>query len=129
MQTNSLIICGAPCMSLEKLVTLVQKPDTGEDWSELNTAIFKGLLGAPSGRYPANFERAVAVRAPTMSDKGVSYAAYVHKSSPPSGPYGGMSFAIFPVENAPCLVSMVIGTQGLSPDEGVLSRPGHARKI
>lgn len=36
---------------------------------------------------------------------------------------------IFPVDNGPCLVSLVIGTQGLSPDESVLGRPGHIRKV
>ncbi len=28
--------------------------------------------------------------------------------------YGGMSFVIFPANDAPCLVAMVIGTQGLA---------------
>ena len=27
------------------------------------------------------------------------------------------------------LISVVIGTQGLSPDEEVLGRPGHGRKV
>ncbi len=40
-----------------------------------------------------------------------------------------MSFVIFLGNDAPCLVGMVVGTQGLSPDEMILSRPGHARKI
>jgi 5-methylcytosine-specific restriction protein B len=40
-----------------------------------------------------------------------------------------MSFVIFPIENGPCLISLVIGTQGLSPDESILGRPGHIRKV
>jgi 5-methylcytosine-specific restriction protein B len=60
---------------------------------------------------------------------GVSFSAYIHPSNPDSGAYGGMSFVIFPIENGPCLVGMGIGTQGLSPDEMILSRPGHERKI
>jgi 5-methylcytosine-specific restriction protein B len=40
-----------------------------------------------------------------------------------------MSIAYFPAENAPCLLSFVVGTQGLNPDEEVLGRPGHARKV
>jgi 5-methylcytosine-specific restriction enzyme B len=41
-----------------------------------------------------------------------------------------MSFAIFPAEEGkPCLVTMVVGTNGLSPDEAILGRPGHARKL
>jgi 5-methylcytosine-specific restriction enzyme B len=33
------------------------------------------------------------------------------------------------VDDQSCLVAMGIGTQGLSPDERILGRPGHARKI
>jgi 5-methylcytosine-specific restriction protein B len=40
-----------------------------------------------------------------------------------------MSFVVFPVSDAPCLVGMVVGTQGLSPDEDILARPGHGRKV
>jgi 5-methylcytosine-specific restriction protein B len=40
-----------------------------------------------------------------------------------------MSFVLFPIENGPALISMVVGTQGLSPDEDILSRPGHSRKV
>jgi len=36
---------------------------------------------------------------------------------------------IFPVEGAPCLVGLLVGTQGLAPDEQILGRPGHARKV
>jgi 5-methylcytosine-specific restriction enzyme B len=43
--------------------------------------------------------------------------------------YGGMSFVIFPVEGESCLVAMGIGTQGLAPDEAILGRPGHSRKL
>ena len=63
------------------------------------------------------------------NDAGVPYAAYIHPSNADAGAYGGMSFVIFPVEGAPCLVAMVIGTQGLAPDEAILGRPGHARKL
>jgi 5-methylcytosine-specific restriction protein B len=40
-----------------------------------------------------------------------------------------MSFVIFPVADAPSLIAMVVGTQGLSPDEEILGRPGHGRKV
>lgn len=39
-----------------------------------------------------------------------------------------MSFVIFPVEDKAALIGMVIGTQGLSPDEEILGRPGHGCK-
>ena len=72
--------------------------------------------------------------APSAGDErrkrcGRALAAYIHPSNADSGAYGGMSFVIFPAEDAPCLVAMVIGTQGLAPDETILGRPGHARKM
>lgn len=117
-------------MGLEQLSNVVLKPPGGEVWTAANQTAFKSLLGAGGGRYPASAEKDVAVRAPAMDgDKGVPFAAYVHKQNPTSGAYGGMSFAIFPVAEGPCLVSLVVGTQGLSPDEAILGRPGHGRKV
>jgi 5-methylcytosine-specific restriction protein B len=62
-------------------------------------------------------------------DTGVPFGALIHPSNPDSGPYGGMSFVVFPMPDVPCLVGLVVGTQGLSPDEEILARPGHARKV
>jgi 5-methylcytosine-specific restriction enzyme B len=90
---------------------------------------FEALFGSPEGRYPKPAAKSVTLRAPEMSaDSGVPFAAYIHPSNPPSGPYSGLSFVIFPVPDAPSLVGLVVGTQGLSPDEAILGRPGHARK-
>ena len=98
-------------------------------WSQRNKTAFEALFGASEGRYPKAAEKAVTPRAPEMSaDSGVPFAAYIHPSNPPSGPYSGLSFVVFPVTGAPCLVGLVVGTQGLSPDEAILGRPGHARK-
>ncbi|MBF0256930.1 MAG: AAA family ATPase [Gammaproteobacteria bacterium] len=58
----------------------------------------------------------------------VAYAGFINPDNPPSGPYGGMSLVWFPSEEG-CLISFVIGTRGLSPDEGILTRPGHRRRI
>lgn len=117
-------------MALAQLVQLVLKAPTGEDWTRHNQTAFASLLGASGGRYPASAQKDFSVRAPGIdAEKGVPFAAYIHKSNPTSGAYGGMSLAIFPAGNGPCLISMVVGTQGLSPDEEVLSRPGHARKV
>jgi 5-methylcytosine-specific restriction protein B len=63
------------------------------------------------------------------ADASVPFAAYIHPSNPTSGAYGGMSIAIFPVADAACLLTFVVGTNGLSPDEEILGRPGHARKV
>jgi len=101
---------------------------TLDSWKERNDKALAALFGT---RYPKRAEKSVTLRAPEMkggNDAGVPYAAYIHPSNAEAGAYGGMSFVIFPVEDAPCLVAMVIGTQGLAPDETILGRPGHARK-
>ena len=98
-------------------------------WSKRNDEAFKALFGSPEGRYPKAAEKSVTLRAPEMSqDSGVPFAAYIHPSNPTKGAYGGFSFVIFPAAEAPCLVGLVVGTQGLAPDEAILGRPGHARK-
>ncbi len=101
---------------------------TLESWKERNGKALAALFGT---RYAKRAETSVTLRAPDMkgSEAGVPYAAYIHPSNADAGAYGGMSFVIFPVEGAPCLLAMVIGTQGLAPDEAILGRPGHARKI
>ena len=114
-------------MSLAPLLDIIhsQKQDS---WSEDNKKAFEALFGSSEGRYPKSAAKAVMLRAPKMSADSVPFAAYIHPSNPPSGAYSGLSFVIFPVPDAPCFVGLVIGTQGLSPDEAILGRPGHARK-
>ena len=113
---------------MQKLINLIYTPT--ENWTDDNKLALEELFGSGGGRYPSRAKETIKLRAPKMNtEDGVSYAAYIHPSNPDVGPYGGMCFVIFPVENAPCLVAMGIGTQGLSPDESILSRPGHTRKI
>jgi 5-methylcytosine-specific restriction protein B len=101
---------------------------TLDSWKERNEQALAGLFGS---RYAKRAEKAVALRAPEMrgNDAGVPYAAYIDPSNADAGVFGGMCFAIFPVEGEPCLVAMVVGTQGLAPDEAILGRPGHSRKM
>lgn len=116
-------------MSLKPLIHIIHSFEQNF-WSQRNKEAFQVLFGSPGGRYPKAAEKAVTLRAPEMSaDSGVPFAAYIHPSNPSSGPYSGLSFVIFPVPEHPCLVGMIIGTQGLSPDEAILGRPGHARKV
>lgn len=63
-------------------------------------------------------------------EKAIPYAALIAPEQDLSGGYGGMSFVMFPADEsgAPALVAMVVGTNGLAPDEEVLGRPGHGRK-
>ncbi len=114
-------------MSLTPLVDIIHAAPP--NWREANEKAFQALFGSPDGRYSKQAEKSVALRAPEMSpESGVPFAAYIHPSNPPSGRYSGLSFVIFPATNAPCLIGLVVGTEGLSPDEAILGRPGHARK-
>ncbi len=114
---------------MNKLIDIVHQNRT-ENWSTKNQDAFYELFGSDGGRYSERAKKEVTLRAPEFrGDSGVPFSAYIHPSNPDSGAYGGMSFVIFPVPNAPCLIGMVTGTQGLSPDEEVLGRPGHARKV
>src|SRR5438477_9840735 len=112
---------------LDQLIGIIHSGEM-DSWKKNNEAALAALFGT---RYGKRAEKSVTLRAPDMkaSDAGVPYAAYIHPSNPDSGAYRGMSFVVFPIEGEPCLVGMVIGTQGLAPDEGILGRPGHARKM
>lgn len=113
---------------MDKLVQLVHTR-WSENWHKEAQEIFSDLLSSGS-RYPKKTESSVSVRSPKIPlDSGVPFAGLIHSSNPDSGAYGGMSFVIFPAEDKPCLIAMGIGTQGLSPDENILGRPGHGRKV
>jgi 5-methylcytosine-specific restriction protein B len=62
-------------------------------------------------------------------DEGVPYAGLIHPDNPPSGPYGGTSVVWFPSRETGSLMGFGVGTRGLAPDEGILTRPGHRRRI
>lgn len=66
----------------------------------------------------------------STQEEAVPYAALIPPGQELSGGYGGMSFVIFPADDdgKPALISMVVGTNGLAPDEAILGRPGHGRK-
>src|SRR5579871_3769656 len=117
-------------MSLANLLEIIHSPKQGE-WAKRNEAAFDALFGSENGRYRDSVKKEVTLRAPEMNkESGVPFAAYIHPSNPSSGPYSGLSFVMFPPPaGGPCLFGLVIGTQGLSPDEAILGRPGHARKV
>lgn len=65
----------------------------------------------------------------TSSDEGgIPFAGLINADNPPSGPYGGTSVVWFPSAEG-SLIDFGIGTRGLAPDEGILTRPGHRRRI
>ncbi len=114
---------------MEKLIQLIHTPGA-ENWKQRCEEAFEELYSGSNSRYPEKAKKVTTLRAPSFSsDSGVPFAALIHPSNPDSGAYGGMSFVIFPIDDSPCLISLVIGTQGLSPDETILGRPGHIRKV
>jgi len=59
----------------------------------------------------------------------VPYIALIAPDQDTFGPYGGMSFVVFPADDiGPPLIGMVVGTQSIAPDDRALGRPGHARQ-
>lgn len=110
--------------------------------TELARLISQGLPGPSGGlrpyidalfgdRYQKRHQSPTAVRdayALADGDEGVPYAGIINPDNPPSGPYGGTSVVWFPRDGS-SLIDFVIGTRGLAPDEGILTRPGHKRRV
>ena len=114
---------------MNKLISLIHTSGT-DNWNARCQEAFADLYGSPNGRYAQAAGQSVSLRAPEFKDnKGITFAALIDKANPDSGAYGGMSFVIFPHEEKPAIIAMVVGTQGLSPDEEILGRPGHGRKV
>jgi 5-methylcytosine-specific restriction protein B len=61
--------------------------------------------------------------------ENVPFAGLTAPDNPPAGPYGGASVVWFPVPGEGSLLTFVVGTRGLNPDEGLLTRPGHRRRV
>ena len=59
----------------------------------------------------------------------VAFAGLLPEGSNPSGPYGGLSLVWFPGAGGRSLLTFVVGTLGLHPDEALLGRPGHRRHV
>jgi 5-methylcytosine-specific restriction protein B len=109
---------------MDPLIELIHMRLDGH-WGERARAALEGFA---RDRYGKAGERRLQVRANGAED-GAPYAALIPYGQPRMGAYGGMSFVLFPSKDAPALVSLVIGTNGLAPDEQALGRPGHARKV
>jgi len=126
---NILQVSNDKSFPMNKLINLIYS-QSSQNWNQRCTEAFNEIYDSVAGRYPEKAKKEAKLRAPDFSGEGgVPFAALIHPANPDSGPYGGMCFVIFPVETGPCLVAMGIGTQGLSPDEEILGRPGHSRKV
>jgi 5-methylcytosine-specific restriction protein B len=114
-------------------------------FADLATAACRGLPGPDGGvrqvleklfgsRYHRRHFAPTAIRdayglATSAGDEGVPFAGLIHPDNPPSGAYGGTSVVWFPTREHGSLIDFGAGTRGLSPDEGILTRPGHRRRI
>jgi 5-methylcytosine-specific restriction enzyme B len=130
----------APANEIESCTLRLVPNDT---LTELTNAIAQGLPGPNGGlrpyiaalfgdRYQKRHHSPSAVRdayALADGEEGVPYAGIINPDNPPSGPYGGTSVVWFPSHDSGSLIDFGIGTRGLSPDEGILTRPGHKRRV
>lgn len=121
-------------MALETLASLIAggipDPEHREDLANRTREAVMGLFGS---RYRTDTKYASRIAFMAGND-AVSFAGLVHEDSPSSGVYGGMSLIWFPHgggdDSTPAsLLTFVCGTRGLSPDEQILGRPGHARHL
>ena len=121
-------------MSIESLASVIAK---GMPAASSREAISKhaeeAIAGIFGSRYPARSPRASRVSLMPGEDS-VSFAGLLHEESATSGVYGGMSLIWFPISEdgngqGSSLLTFVCGTRGLSPDEDILGRPGHARYL
>lgn len=118
--------------AFDELVNIIASgyPADRSQWAEKTDEAIKGLFGQ---RYRKDTPYAKRV-AFMLGDENVPFAGLVHRDSPSSGMYGGMSLIWFPIEGdgerAPSsLLTFVCGTRGLDPDAQILGRPGHARHL
>jgi 5-methylcytosine-specific restriction protein B len=118
--------------AFDDLATLIASgyPTDRKNLAEKTEKAIDGLFGE---RYRKNSPHAKRI-AFMPGDENVPFAGLVHRDSPPSGMYGGMSLIWFPVESGQdvkpsSLLTFVCGTRGLDPDAQILGRPGHARHL
>lgn len=115
---------------MQSLTSLCKAPYDHTTWHDQSKAAFEELFEAQKSRYGKNARNTVKFRTPKLDgEKNVPFSAIINPSAPDSGGYSGMSFVIFPVKNGHPMIAMVVGTMGLSPDEHILGKPGHSRKV
>ncbi len=119
--------------SLETLSRLIAGGLTG-DVPALSQKIEESLDEIFGTRYRTKSPHLPRVSLMSGDNQRVPFAGLIHPDNPKSGVYGGMSLIWFPIPAddagpACSLLTFVCGTRGLSPDEAIMGRPGHARQL
>lgn len=114
--------------ALKVLAGLIQQGRSAPDGGIRNA--IEDLFGE---RFPKQVAKDVQIRdayalAREDAEAGVPWAGLINPDNPTSGPYGGTSLVWFPGDGM-SLIGFGVGTRGISPDEGILTRPGHRRRI
>ena len=86
------------------------------------------LTGRYKQRKPSKTSVRDALGLATEDDQGIPFAGLVNPENPESGAYQGTSMVWFPTKEG-SLISFVVGTGGIALDEGILTRPGHRRRV
>jgi len=121
-------------MSIERLATVSAgglPPSAEVPQGRLEKQADDAIEGIFGQRYAKRSKRAKRI---VLGGDQVPFAGLIHHDEPTSGVYGGMSLIWFPIaadEDGPAssLLTFVCGTRGLSPDEQIMGRPGHARHL
>jgi len=115
--------------SIERLAEFIQGGRPGDDSAA--RPLLEALFGE---RYhkrhfaKSGVRDALKLGAGEATDDAVPFAGLINPDNPESGPYGGTSVVWFPGREGGSIIGLGVGTRGLSPDEGILTRPGHRRR-
>ncbi|UQA57260.1 AAA family ATPase [Polyangium aurulentum] len=112
---------------------------------QLAAAACRGLPGPDGGvrplleklfgsRYNRRHFTPTAIRdayalASASGDEVIPFAGLVHPDNPAIGLHGGTSVVWFPTADHGSLIAFAAGGKGVAPDEAILGRPGHRRRV
>ncbi len=120
---------------MQNILKVVNTPRASWDESEIRKAFcqdikerYSRIKDFESKKQPDESRFQLRVNADT-SPSALPYIALIAPDQDTSGPYGGLSFVVFPEDKGSTpLIGMVVGTQSIAPDDIALGRPGHARQ-
>jgi 5-methylcytosine-specific restriction protein B len=94
-------------------------------------AVLQGFFGErfPKRHFEPSMVRDAYSLASSEEQDGVPFGGFINPDNPPAGAYGGTSLVWFPSAEHGSLIGFGVGTKGLSPDEGILTKPGHRRRL